>query len=182
MRLDDLDGGAGDVEETEFATVRDNLGQRPHVIEDEGERATRPYPLIGRDYVGDIVAIGTSTRAVGVERNVNAINKPGDTDEAAAWRAPHRDNIHLRRIGVDRVLDAGLVRLAGVNEEQAAKAGAPRTVLDALRAVSDAVAPRRLDAKGADRWLLPLMAAATTRGPRYCAPILQVCRYCKCVA
>jgi hypothetical protein len=29
VRFDDLDGGAGDAEETEFAAVRDNLRQRP---------------------------------------------------------------------------------------------------------------------------------------------------------
>lgn len=57
---------------------------------------------------------------------------------------------------MDRVLDAGLIRPSGVDEKHAAELGAPGAVLDTLRSVSDAVTPRWLDAKGADRWFLPL--------------------------
>ena len=67
----------------------------PHVIEDECEWSAGPDTLVGRNLVADVVAIGTSTRAVRVQRNVNAIDESSNTDEAAAWSAPHFDDIHL---------------------------------------------------------------------------------------
>ena len=96
MRLDDLDGRAGDVEETEFATVRNNLGQRPHVIEDERERSACPDTLIGRDPIADVVVLAIGAGTVSVYGDVDAIYESRNADEAAAWSAPHFDDIHLR--------------------------------------------------------------------------------------